>query len=67
MDQSEKPVSEHNPLVFLAGCGDMGERTRTFDWSKTPIGPVESWPPSLNPVDPAAFDKLLAGLKTSTN
>lgn len=25
----------------------MGERIRNFDWSKTPIGPVERWPESL--------------------
>lgn len=25
----------------------MGERTRTFDWSSTPIGPIERWPQSL--------------------
>lgn len=26
----------------------MGKRIRAFDWSKTPIGPAESWPRSLN-------------------
>jgi GAF domain-containing protein len=25
----------------------MGERTRAFDWSKSPVGPVETWPQSL--------------------
>ncbi len=25
----------------------MGERTRAFDWSKTPVGPVADWPQSL--------------------
>jgi len=25
----------------------MGERIRTFDWSTTPLGPVEQWPQSL--------------------
>jgi PAS domain S-box-containing protein len=25
----------------------MGERIRTFDWSGTPLGPIEVWPPSL--------------------
>jgi PAS domain S-box-containing protein len=25
----------------------MGERTRAFDWSKTPVGPAASWPRSL--------------------
>jgi hypothetical protein len=26
---------------------EMGERIRTFDWSKTPIGPIDSWSPAL--------------------
>jgi PAS domain S-box-containing protein len=25
----------------------MGERIRAFDWSKTPLGPIESWSPAL--------------------
>ena len=25
----------------------MGERTRAFDWSQTPVGPVSEWPQSL--------------------
>jgi len=25
----------------------MGELMRAIDWSKTPVGPVESWPQSL--------------------
>src|SRR5262249_55570133 len=32
---------------FLAGGGEMGERIRAFDWSKTPLGSVESWSPAL--------------------
>ena len=36
-----------NPLAFLSGGGEMGERTRAFDWSKTPVGPVAGWPQSL--------------------
>ncbi len=32
---------------FLAGTGEMGERIRGFDWTRTPLGPIESWPPSL--------------------
>jgi PAS domain S-box-containing protein len=34
-------------LAFLAGGGEMGERTRAFDWSKTPLGPSADWPQSL--------------------
>lgn len=36
-----------DPLAFLAGGGEMGERTRAFDWSRTALGPAELWPPSL--------------------
>jgi PAS domain S-box-containing protein len=32
---------------FLMGGGEMGQRIRDFDWSKTPLGPVTSWPRSL--------------------
>ena len=36
-----------NPQGFLAGGGEMGERIRALDWSKTPLGPVDGWPQSL--------------------
>ncbi len=39
--------SEIDPLAFLAGGGEMGERTRAFDWSGTPLGAVERWSPAL--------------------
>ena len=32
---------------FLSGGGEMGERIRSFDWSRTPLGPAEYWPQSL--------------------
>ena len=31
----------------LSGGGEMGSLMRAFDWSKTPLGPVETWPQSL--------------------
>ena len=37
---------EHN-YSSLIGGGEMGERIRTFDWSKTPLGPISDWPQSL--------------------
>jgi PAS domain S-box-containing protein len=48
----DDPTSAHgtDPPVegrLLTGGGDMGERIRTRDWSETPLGPIESWPPSL--------------------
>jgi PAS domain S-box-containing protein len=31
---------------WLTGS-EMGGRIRAFDWSRTPLGPIENWPPSL--------------------
>ncbi len=31
----------------LSGGGELGALMRAFDWSKTPLGPVDSWPQSL--------------------
>jgi signal transduction histidine kinase len=36
-----------DPSVWLAGGGEMGERIRAFDWSKTQLGPTETWSPAL--------------------
>lgn len=32
---------------FLSGGGELGQMIRDFDWSKTAIGPVNTWPQSL--------------------
>ena len=32
---------------FLRGEGEMAARMHAFDWSRTPLGPMESWPQSL--------------------
>ena len=32
---------------LFAGPGEMAARCRAFDWSSTPLGPVERWPQSL--------------------
>jgi signal transduction histidine kinase/DNA-binding response OmpR family regulator len=32
---------------WMIGGGEMGERMRSLDWSRTPLGPVEHWPQSL--------------------
>lgn len=34
----------------LAGGGEMGSLLRSFDWSKTPIGSVDTWSPALGNV-----------------
>src|SRR6266404_4357264 len=35
------------PDAWLIGGGEMGKVVRAMDWSKTPLGPIESWPQSL--------------------
>jgi len=34
-------------LSFLQSGGKMGELVRTMDWSRTPLGSIDSWPQSL--------------------
>jgi signal transduction histidine kinase len=35
------------PSASLLVGGEMGERIRNFEWSTTPLGPVEQWPQGL--------------------
>ena len=42
MESKENKVPE-----FLSGGGEMGERIRNFDWTKTPLGPPANWEQSL--------------------
>jgi PAS domain S-box-containing protein len=39
-----KPSATEHVVV---GGGEMGDRIRAFDWTATPLGPVERWPQSL--------------------
>ena len=32
---------------FLKGPGELASLIRSFDWSKTPLGPIQAWPISL--------------------
>jgi PAS domain S-box-containing protein len=50
----ENPLSGDRPAAEparrtdpLAGGGEMGALMRSIDWSKTGVGPVETWPQSL--------------------
>ncbi|MDJ1470466.1 hypothetical protein [Xanthocytophaga flava] len=36
-----------NTPEFLSGGGELGQLIRTYDWSKTSLGPVDTWPQSL--------------------
>lgn len=40
----------NNGQYFLQGSGEMGERIRAADWSKTPLGDPENWPKSLQTI-----------------
>jgi PAS domain S-box-containing protein len=43
----ETLLSKKSAFSFLQGGGEMGELTRNFDWSRTPVGDPEFWPQSL--------------------
>ena len=34
-------------LQFLASPGSLGQQIAAFDWSSTPLGPLDAWPQSL--------------------
>ena len=40
-------TANHSVNTVLAGGGELGALMRAFDWSKTSLGPVETWPQSL--------------------
>lgn len=42
----ERPTAPANDSAFIGG-GEMGKLVRAKDWSRTPLGPIASWPPSL--------------------
>ncbi len=46
-------------LSFLAGGGQMGERMRSLDWSRTALGAPDQWSPT--PMDPQGTRAQLAG------
>lgn len=39
--------TNHTTHYFLSGGGEMGELTRSFDWSQTALGNPDQWPHSL--------------------
>src|SRR5580692_3830346 len=40
-------VSGNPEQLGVLGTGEMAERIRSFDWSRTQIGPIEQWPETL--------------------
>jgi signal transduction histidine kinase len=45
--KSSSSIALANPEDWLVGGGEMGKLIRSMDWSKSPLGPIESWPQSL--------------------
>ena len=43
---TQKPLSLAQPSLVI-GSGDMAQEILDFQWSNTPLGPIESWPVSL--------------------
>ncbi|MFY0579639.1 hypothetical protein ACN28S_40155 [Cystobacter fuscus] len=51
MDETGHDTGGLEPSTsWLVNGGEMGERIRAKDWSETPLGPIESWPPCLRTV-----------------
>lgn len=36
-------VQDEHGADFLSGGGELGRLIRSFDWAKTPLGPIDSW------------------------
>lgn len=45
-----EPFASPKPDEFFAGTGEMAALMRSFDWSHTGLGAVETWPQSLKTV-----------------
>lgn len=45
---SPNPVEKEQDMTeWLIAKGETADRLRDFDWSSTPLGPLQSWPQSL--------------------
>ncbi len=47
VDQREPQYEHPRNLAFLDGGGEMGQRIRELDWSRTSLGAIDEWPQSL--------------------
>jgi signal transduction histidine kinase/DNA-binding response OmpR family regulator len=45
--RSHEIDSAADGVSWITGGGEMGALIRAFDWSQTPIGPMENWSPTL--------------------
>lgn len=48
--QELAPVSPSTEVDWLVGGGEMARFIKQKDWSRTPLGPIESWPQRLRSV-----------------
>jgi len=49
--QTSSPLPSSDESDWLGGTGGvLGQLIRRHDWSRTPLGPIESWPQSLRTV-----------------
>lgn len=46
-EPAEREIAVVHASSRIFGTGEMADRTRAFDWSKTPVGPIEQWPDTL--------------------
>jgi light-regulated signal transduction histidine kinase (bacteriophytochrome) len=61
--KSSSPTAIAGAENRLAEGGEMGKLIRSMDWSKTPLGPIESWPESLRTTVRAVADALAPELE----
>ncbi|MDR3679412.1 MAG: ATP-binding protein [Flavipsychrobacter sp.] len=47
MKTEDRQTSASSTYQFLSGGGEMGQRIREYDWSRTSLGTIDSWPQSL--------------------
>lgn len=47
MDQLASLQPGSGFLAFLEAGGKLGALTRAYDWSRTPLGPIDTWPQAL--------------------
>jgi PAS domain S-box-containing protein len=56
----KRSIAASAGLDFLIGGGEMGERMRAFDWTRTPLGAAALWPQSLKTIVRVMLDSRYA-------
>ncbi len=46
-NNSESAAAARESSSRIFGAGEMAALTRVFDWSSTPVGPIDTWPDAL--------------------